>query len=78
MNGSDCPVCKGRLSHPTLASTSTLASTLTLNCPRCGSYLLTTEAQMMLQELLGRQRVRWAITSHAIRRMHSPVTRRTP
>jgi hypothetical protein len=45
---------------------------LTLNCPRCGPYLLSAEAQIMLHELLGRQQFRWAITSHAIRRMNSP------
>jgi hypothetical protein len=51
--------------------------TLTLNCPRCGSYLITMEALKMLQGDLGRQPLRWAITSHAIRRMHSPGGART-
>jgi nucleoside phosphorylase len=69
MNGSDCPVCKSRLSHPTPAPDT---RTWTINCPRCDSYLLTFEAQMMLQEELNREPLRWAITSHAIRRMYSP------
>jgi mRNA-degrading endonuclease RelE of RelBE toxin-antitoxin system len=65
-----CPVCKSQLSAPTVAAPHTL--TFTLNCPRCGSYLVGDQALRLLRDEFGRQRLRWAITSHAIRRMHSP------
>jgi hypothetical protein len=32
------------------------------------------QALRLLQDELGRQRLRWAITSHAIRRLYSPGT----
>jgi hypothetical protein len=66
---SECPVCRSRLSSP---STAPVTRTWTINCTRCGIYLLTFEAAGMLQGDLGREPLRWAITSHAIRRMYSP------
>jgi hypothetical protein len=71
MNNSPCPVCKSKLSAPTVAPHT---RTFTFNCPRCGSYLLGDQALGLLQDQLGRQRLRWAITSHAIRRLYSPGT----
>src|ERR1700736_4493041 len=69
MSGSECPGCKTTLSQPPVAPGS---GTLTVNCPRCGSYEPTDDALGVLQEELGRAPLRWAITSHAIRRMYSP------
>jgi hypothetical protein len=64
-----CPVCKSKLSTPTpVPETRTFA----LSCPRCGSYLITEEALSVLRGELNQQPLRWAITSHAIRRRHSP------
>jgi len=70
MNSSECPVCKARLSSPTKAPDT---RTWTINCPRCGLYLLTFEAERVLATDL-RGGLRWAITSHAIRRMFSADT----
>src|SRR6266446_10823876 len=68
MANSPCPVCKLQLSLPTaIPNTRTVA----LNCHRCGSYDLTMEAMHLLEDELGRQPLRWAITSHSIRRMNS-------
>lgn len=68
MQNPDCPVCKSRLLHP-IAEPHTRE--LALNCPRCGPYRITFEALSMLQDMAAHDR-RWAITSHAIRRMHAP------
>jgi predicted nucleotide-binding protein len=67
-----CPVCKSQLSLRTPAPDT---RTLTLNCPRCGSYLLTFDALGVLEghtpygDVLSDQPLLWAIISHAIRRM---------
>jgi predicted RNA-binding Zn-ribbon protein involved in translation (DUF1610 family) len=66
MNNSPCPVCRLTLSAPTLAPHT---RTFTFNCPRCGSYLVGDQALRLLQDELGRQRLRWAITSHAVNAM---------
>jgi hypothetical protein len=68
MVNSPCPVCKLLLSTPTPIPN---ARSLVLNCYRCGSYDLTTEAHYMLQDEIGRASLRWAITSHAIRQTNS-------
>jgi len=64
----DCPVCKARLSSLTPVPDT---RTFTIDCPRCGLYLITFEALGRLQRELGRHRLRWAITSHAIRRLYA-------
>jgi hypothetical protein len=59
---SECPVCKARLGSPSVAPG-------TLNCPRCGPFLLPDEALQQLHTEIGKRPLRWAITSHAIRRL---------
>ena len=71
MNSSECPVCKSRLLSPIDAPST---RTWTIHCPRCGLYLLTFEAHSMLEGERNHRGYRWTITSHAIRRMHSPDT----
>ena len=65
---SDCPICNAQLGSPSALPGSDI---LTLTCPRCGPYLLPDAALLLLQREIGRKPLRWAITSHAIRRLQA-------
>jgi hypothetical protein len=62
---SECPICKSQLGSPTGGP-----PPFALNCPRCGPFLITDEALAILKTELGQKPLRWAITSHAIQRLH--------
>lgn len=63
---SSCPVCNALLRPPTHSSQS---REIAANCPRCGQFAVTDEALALLSENIRKKPFRWAITSHAIRRL---------
>jgi len=66
----NCIVCEAPLSPPTAISYSRDAC---INCPRCGQFFVTfPEAFQTINGEIGKSPFRWAITSHAIRRMEIP------
>jgi hypothetical protein len=66
MTDNHCPVCQTLLTNNVDAPHT---RTYFIKCPRCGEYRLTFEAASVLRQEFERHGLRWAITSHAIRRM---------
>jgi hypothetical protein len=67
---SSCPICgaNATLSH-------IVNRVLVVVCPRCGAYHITHEASSALPGVIREVPIRWAITSHALRRTGSTFER---
>jgi hypothetical protein len=61
-----CPICGANA-----GSSSTASRTLQIDCPRCGTYLITFEALAAAKQDIRGEPIRWAVTSHALRRTGS-------
>jgi hypothetical protein len=67
-----CPICGANASFSPTASRNS-----DVDCPRCGPYRITHEALSALQgNFIRKVPIRWAITSHALRRTGSTPERR--
>jgi hypothetical protein len=67
-----CPICGANASFSPTASRNS-----DVDCPRCGPYHITHEALSALQgNFIRKVPIRWAITSHALRRTGSTPERR--
>ena len=68
-----CPICGANASFSPTASRNS-----DVDCPRCGPYHITHEALSALQgNFIRKVPIRWAITSHALRRTGSTPERRS-
>jgi hypothetical protein len=68
MSNASCPICKAQTQQPSAADNLQVH----INCPRCGQFSLDFNARIALEEEIRLPQFRWAITSHAIRRMLAP------